>query len=86
MSLWKTVLKGRIPDDRLESFCGYVETQTSYPRITLDQWASFLEFCYECDDLSAYDESTSAWPVLIDEFVEHMEKQQQQQEKMKTKG
>jgi hypothetical protein len=44
-----------------------------YDRITLDQWTSFWAFCVECEDLQAYDESTSAWPVLIDEYVEFME-------------
>ena len=70
------VVKGRIPQDRLDSFCDFVESQESYTRITLDQWTSFLDFCYECEDLSSYDESTSAWPVLIDEYVEFMEERQ----------
>lgn len=70
------ILKGRIAEDRLESFCTFVDTQESYTRITLDQWTSFLDFCYECEDLSTYDESNSAWPVLIDEYVEFMEEQQ----------
>ena len=77
VALMKMVLKGRIADDRLETFCSFVENQNSYTRITLDQWTSFLDFCYECPDLSTYDESNSAWPVLIDEYVEYMEEQQQ---------
>ena len=76
VALLKMVLKGRIPDDRLDSFCDFVESQQTYTRITLDQWTSFLDFCYECEDLSSYDESTSAWPVLIDEYVEYMEEKQ----------
>lgn len=76
VALLKMVVKGRIPQDRLDSFCDFVESQDSYTRITLDQWTSFLDFCYECEDLSAYDESTSAWPVLIDEFVEWVEERQ----------
>ena len=76
VALMKMVLKGRIADERLDSFCNFVETQKSYTRITLDQWTSFLDFCYECEDLSTYDESNSAWPVLIDEYVEYMEEQQ----------
>mmetsp|Transcript_2760 Transcript_2760/g.5249 ORF Transcript_2760/g.5249 Transcript_2760/m.5249 type:complete len:231 (+) Transcript_2760:96-788(+) len=77
VALLKMVLKGRIPLERLDSFCSFLETQESYTRITLDQWTSFLDFCYECEDLSKYDESTSAWPVLIDEYVEYMAKQQE---------
>ena len=76
VALLNMVLKDRIPGDRLNSFCSFVEAQVSYTRITLDQWTSFLDFCYECEDLSTYDESTSAWPVLIDEYVEFMEEQQ----------
>lgn len=76
VALLKMVLKGRIADDRLDTFCDFVESQQTYTRITLDQWTSFLDFCYECEDLSSYDESTSAWPVLIDEYVEYMEEKQ----------
>jgi hypothetical protein len=76
IALLKMVAKGRIPSDRLDTFCAFIDDQTSYTRITLDQWTSFLDFCYECEDLSTYDESTSAWPVLIDEYVEYMEGQQ----------
>lgn len=70
------VLKERIPADRLETFCAFVEKQESYTRITLDQWTSFLDFCLQVPDLSQYDENSSAWPVLIDEYVEYMEEQQ----------
>ena len=76
VALLQMVLKGRIPDDRLKTFCSFTECQTTYSRITLDQWTSFLDFCYECEDLSTFDESMSAWPVLIDEYVEYMEEQQ----------
>jgi Cullin binding len=75
-ALMNMILKGRIANDRLDSFCAFIESQTTYSRITLDQWTSFLDFCYECEDLSTYDESMSAWPVLIDEYVEYMEQQQ----------
>ena len=76
VALLPMVLKGRIADERLDTFCTFTESQTSYTRITLDQWCSFLDFCYECEDLSTYDESMSAWPVLIDEYVDYMEEQQ----------
>ena len=76
MALLGMVLKDRIPSDRLDTFSAFLEAQKSYTRITLDQWTSFLDFCYECEDLSTYDESTSAWPVLIDEYVEYVEEQQ----------
>jgi hypothetical protein len=75
VALLQMVLKGRINDERLSTFCEFVE-QSSYKVITLDQWTSFLDFSYECEDLSLYDESTSAWPVLIDEYVEYTEDKQ----------
>ena len=74
--LWQMLLTERIPRERLETFCEFVEKNDEYTKITLDQWKSFLDFCYECEDLSAYDESSSAWPVLIDEYVEYMEEKQ----------
>lgn len=70
------VLKDRVPSDRLTTFADFLgETKDeSYSRITLDQWMSFLDFCYEVEDIADFDESTSAWPVLIDEYVEYLEK------------
>ena len=79
IALLKMVLTGRIDKERLDTFCTFVETNSGYSRITLDQWTSFLDFCYECEDLTSYDESTSAWPVMIDEYVEYMEEQQKKQ-------
>jgi len=76
VNLIQMTLKDRIAADRLETLCAFIETQQTYTRITLDQWTSILDFCYECEDLSTYDESNSAWPVLIDEYVEYMEEQQ----------
>lgn len=76
--LLKLVLQdnNRVPADRVESFCNFLETHKDYGLITLDQWTSFWDFSQECEDLSAYDEATSAWPVLIDEYVEYMEELQ----------
>ncbi|KAL7538651.1 hypothetical protein ACHAWF_006164 [Thalassiosira exigua] len=71
--------EGRVPKHRLDTFCEFLETteDESYSKITLDQWRSFLDFSYEyaaAAALEGYDESESAWPVLIDEYVEYMEK------------
>ena len=70
------VLKDRVSSDRLTTFADFLgETKDeSYSRITLDQWMSFLDFCYEVEDIADFDESMSAWPVLIDEYVEYLEK------------
>lgn len=66
------VLKDRITQDRLSSFQTFLNqtTDTSYQRITLDQWMSFYDFSKACPDLHLYDEESSAWPVLIDDFVD----------------
>jgi hypothetical protein len=64
----------RVSQERLQSFCQFLEQSTSYSRITLDQWTSFWDFTQECEDIHGYDESTSAWPVLIDDYVEYLEK------------
>ena len=68
----------RVTSTRLDSFCDFLETtkDASYSKITLDQWRSFLDFSQEFPDegsLMGYDESESAWPVLIDEYVEYLE-------------
>jgi hypothetical protein len=69
----------RITSTRLDTFCDFLETtkDESYSKITLDQWRSFFDFSLEFPDegsLMGYDESESAWPVLIDEYVEFLEK------------
>ena len=67
----------RVQAGRVESFATFLEkNSSSYTHISLDQWTSFLDFCMEIqEDLSNYDESTSAWPVILDEYVEYMEGQ-----------
>jgi len=72
MPLVQMTLKDRIPSDRLCTFQSFLSStkDASYDRITLDQWLSFLDFSLECHDLSEYDEETSAWPVLIDDYVD----------------
>jgi hypothetical protein len=85
VALLPLVLKGRLPvsttaafpdQNRLDMFLEFLEQgdeKQLYSRITLDQWTSFLDFCLEVPNLDNYDESTSAWPVLIDEYVEYVE-------------
>jgi len=76
--LVQMTLKDRLSGERLSSFVEFLnETKdTSYNRITLDQWMSFYDFSKECPDLNDYDEETSAWPVLIDDFVDFATKMQ----------
>ena len=74
IDLLQLVLKNQIPVDRLSSYCTFLEgvTDTSYQKITLDQWTSFLDFSYEYESIDEYDEESSAWPILIDDYVDYM--------------
>lgn len=78
VELLQLVLKDRDPYDRVGPFISFLQqTDNSFSCITMDQWCSFFDFSVEVgDDVSNYDESTSAWPVLIDEFVDYLSKQQ----------
>jgi DCN1-like protein 1/2 len=71
--LIEMVLKGRLDPERVSSFIAFLNKteDTSYNTITLDQWLSFFDFSKECKDLNDYDEENSAWPVLIDDFVDY---------------
>ena len=73
VSLVEMTLKDRIDKDRLVTFQEFLRTtkDVSYDRITLDRWLSFLDFSLECKDLNEYDEAISAWPVLIDDYVDY---------------
>mmetsp|Transcript_13350 Transcript_13350/g.15306 ORF Transcript_13350/g.15306 Transcript_13350/m.15306 type:complete len:261 (+) Transcript_13350:304-1086(+) len=79
IALWKMVFSQtgeRVAKDRYESFCDFLEESSLHSRITLDQWTSFWDFCQECPDINDYDEDTSAWPVLFDEYVECIQQKQ----------
>jgi len=53
-----------------KSFVEFLKVQDSYKALNLDQWMSFYEFCKVVNaDFSNYDEN-SAWPCIIDEWVE----------------
>jgi DCN1-like protein 4/5 len=52
------------------SFLQFLQEQSEYKAMNLDQWSAFLRFCDEIKpDLSNYDES-QAWPLLLDNYVE----------------
>lgn len=65
-------LKDRVTPERLSGFQEFLKAtkEKDYNSITQDQWMSFLDFSQECEDLSEYDEENSAWPLLIDDFVD----------------
>lgn len=68
------VLKDRISEDRLQKFKEFLEKtdDASYKRITLDQWMTFLDFNLDCQDIDDFDEENSAWPTLIDDYVDYL--------------
>ena len=73
IALVDLTLQGRIDKERISTFQSFLKTteDSSYKRITLDQWLSFLDFSIECVDFNEYDEDSSAWPVLIDDYVDY---------------
>ncbi|XP_071702937.1 defective in cullin neddylation protein AAR3 [Rutidosis leptorrhynchoides] len=66
---WKLVLAGRFR--LLNQWCSFVEKNQRH-NISEDTWRQVLAFsrCVH-ENLEGYDPE-GAWPVLIDEFVEHM--------------
>ncbi|KAF7820526.1 DCN1-like protein 2 [Senna tora] len=69
ITAWKLVLAGRF--SLLHQWCDFVEKTQRY-NITEDTWQQVLSFslCTH-ENLDGYDPQ-GAWPILIDEFVEHM--------------
>ncbi|GAB2222381.1 hypothetical protein Droror1_Dr00013597 [Drosera rotundifolia] len=51
----------------------YLQAQTEYKTISMDQWMSIYRFCSQITfpDLNGYDPA-DAWPLLLDNFVEWM--------------
>ncbi|KAJ0955688.1 putative defective-in-cullin neddylation protein [Helianthus annuus] len=66
---WKLVLSGRFR--LLNQWCSFFENNQRH-NISKDTWSQVLAFsrCVH-ENLEGYDPE-GAWPVLIDEFVEHM--------------
>lgn len=69
ISAWRLVLAGRFR--LLNQWCNFVEEHQKH-NISEDTWQQLLAFsrCVN-EDLDGYDPK-GAWPVLIDDFVEHM--------------
>ncbi len=59
----------------LNYFMEFLQQNTKIVRITLDEWDQFYDFnCRINVDLNNYDADNSAYPVLIDEYVEYRTK------------
>ncbi|GAB2212328.1 hypothetical protein Drorol1_Dr00020288, partial [Drosera rotundifolia] len=69
VSAWRLVLAGRFR--LLNHWCDFVEKNQRH-NISEDTWRQVLAFsrCVH-EDLEGYD-AAGAWPVLVDDFVEHM--------------
>ncbi|GJJ71071.1 DCN1-like protein 4/5 [Entomortierella parvispora] len=64
----ETVMAGR---PHTKSFVAFLEEKKPVKVINKDQWYNFLDFSDSVsEDLTNYDGISSAWPVLLDEYVE----------------
>ncbi|KAG0055944.1 DCN1-like protein 5 [Gryganskiella cystojenkinii] len=67
-SMLETVMAGR---PHVKSFVAFLQTKKPVKVINKDQWYNLLDFSDTVsEDLSNYDGINSAWPVLLDEYVE----------------
>ncbi|XP_020525668.1 DCN1-like protein 2 isoform X6 [Amborella trichopoda] len=68
---WRLVLAGKF--QLLDQWCSFIKEHHRY-NISEDTWEQVLNFSIVVNgDLSNYDsEGTGSWPVLIDEFVDHI--------------
>eukprot|EP00891_Asterochloris_glomerata_P009748 jgi/Astpho2/9748/e_gw1.00149.198.1_t len=71
VTLWQQLLDGRFR--LLRRWCRFV-AQSGPHMISEDTWRQVLDFtrCIH-EDLSNYD-AAGAWPVLLDDFVEHVQR------------
>lgn len=69
LTAWRMILRGRFR--LLDQWCEFVEKNQKH-NISEDSWQQLLAFSRHVnEDLEGYDPK-GAWPVLIDDFVEHM--------------
>ncbi|KAK4805012.1 hypothetical protein SAY86_004829 [Trapa natans] len=69
VAAWRLILAGRFR--LLNQWCDFVERNQRY-NISEDTWQQVLAFSQSVhENLEGYDPE-GAWPVLIDDFVEHM--------------
>ncbi|KAI8619014.1 Cullin binding-domain-containing protein [Chytriomyces sp. MP71] len=75
--LWRLILRDTTQYRHVDEFLAYLDDEAAddVKVINKDQWMSFYDFCSSVRaDLSNYDES-SAWPVILDEYVEWVREQ-----------
>lgn len=71
VQLWRLLLAPRFP--LVERWISFLENRDRKYDISKDTWEMILDFLelYEKEGLNGYD-PCSAWPILIDEFVEEL--------------
>lgn len=76
LEITKAYLKLLLHDKpHIAKFCEFLDQQTEYRGMNLDQWMVLYDFISTVsDDLSNYDEN-AAWPVILDSFVTWKRKQ-----------
>lgn len=73
VAYWQLVFAGS--DQRVDTWVDFLRTN-NVKGIPKDTWNLFLDFLYTVKpDCSNYD-SASAWPVLLDEFVDYIKARQ----------
>ncbi|XP_074312718.1 uncharacterized protein LOC141648133 [Silene latifolia] len=62
---------------QVDYFIEYLQAQTDYKVMNMDQWMGFYRFCNEISfpDFSNYD-ADHAWPLILDNFVDWMKAKQ----------
>eukprot|EP01062_Namystynia_karyoxenos_P074572 TRINITY_DN7150_c1_g1_i1.p1 TRINITY_DN7150_c1_g1~~TRINITY_DN7150_c1_g1_i1.p1 ORF type:complete len:343 (+),score=85.75 TRINITY_DN7150_c1_g1_i1:79-1029(+) len=75
--LWKLLLQGEKSWPLLPEWCEWVQTKHKRA-ISKDVWHQFSDFARLRPDFADYDAVNGAWPVLFDEFVEHIRAARQQ--------
>lgn len=60
----------------IAGICEYLQEQTEYKRVTLDQWEGFHRFSEDIDPECANYDEAQAWPLLLDNFVEWLQETQ----------
>mmetsp|Transcript_16481 Transcript_16481/g.33831 ORF Transcript_16481/g.33831 Transcript_16481/m.33831 type:complete len:252 (+) Transcript_16481:118-873(+) len=69
LQLWRMLLAEKFA--HLERWCSYMETEYQ-KSVNKDTWLLTLDFALTADaTMSNIDLDNSAWPIVIDEFVEH---------------
>ncbi|KDO29428.1 hypothetical protein SPRG_05966 [Saprolegnia parasitica CBS 223.65] len=72
IAMWELVLAERFP--KTKDWIAFLETHNSHG-VTRDTWDLFFDFMLKVEtSYDAYDEN-EAWPVLIDDFMTHIEAQ-----------